>query len=155
MPGYRRATGNGRPYIDIRRNRIVGLRADHHRKSASDCDFRQSARTHRRDDRVRRRAFITLLGGAAAAWPLAARAQQSGQIPNIGWFKIQDRQHTPGQLQAFRDGMRALGLAEGRDYEIEERYADDDEARLPTLTTELLNAGASIILATSQPSIIA
>ena len=103
---------------------------------------------------LRRRQFLTLLGGTAMAWPLAARAQQSGQIPKIGWLKIQDRQHTPG-LQAFRDGMRALGLAEGRDYEIEERYADDDEARLPTLTTELLNAGASIILATSQPSIIA
>src|SRR5262245_65695927 len=51
--------------------------------------------------------------------------------------------------------MHALGLAEGRDYEIEERYADGDEARLPILTTELLSAGVSIVLATSQPSIIA
>jgi putative ABC transport system substrate-binding protein len=51
--------------------------------------------------------------------------------------------------------MRTLGLVEERDYEIEERYADGDEARLPSLTTELLNAGVSIILATSQPSIIA
>jgi putative ABC transport system substrate-binding protein len=104
---------------------------------------------------IGRRELLVALGGAAAAWPLAARAQQSGRIPKIGWLKIQDRQHTPGQLQAFRDGMRALGLAEGRDYEIEERYADGDEARLPTLTTELLNAGVSIVLATSQPSIIA
>ena len=68
-----------------------------------------------------RREFITLLGGAAAVWPLEARAQPAGRIPKIGWLKIQDRQHTPGQLQAFRDGMRALGLVEGRDYEIEER----------------------------------
>jgi ABC-type uncharacterized transport system substrate-binding protein len=103
---------------------------------------------------IARRDFITLLGGAAV-WPLAARAQQSERIPKIGWLKIQDRQHTPGQLQAFRDGMRALGLVEGRDYEIEERYADGDEARLPILTTELLNAGVSIVLATGQPSIIA
>ena len=51
--------------------------------------------------------------------------------------------------------MRALGLVEERDYEIEERYADGDEARLPNLTTELLSTGVSIILATSQPSIIA
>src|SRR5262245_65848369 len=51
--------------------------------------------------------------------------------------------------------MHALGLAEGRDYEIEERYADGDEARLPILTKELLGAGVSIVLATSQPSIIA
>ena len=103
---------------------------------------------------MRRREFVTLVGGAAA-WPLAARAQQPKRMPKVGWLKIQDRQHTPGQLQAFRDGMRALGLVEGRDYEIEERYADGDETRLPNLTTELLNAHVSIILATSQPSIIA
>jgi len=70
---------------------------------------------------MRRREFMTLVCAAVAAWPLAARAQQAGRIPKIGWLKIQDRQHTPGQLQAFRDGMRALGLVEGRDYEIEER----------------------------------
>jgi putative ABC transport system substrate-binding protein len=104
---------------------------------------------------MRRREFMTLVCAAVAAWPLAARAQQAGRIPKIGWLKIQDRQHTPGQLQAFRDGMRALGLVEGRDYEIEERYANGDEARLPILTKELLNAGVSIVLATSQPSIIA
>jgi ABC-type uncharacterized transport system substrate-binding protein len=104
---------------------------------------------------LRRRDFVTLLGGAAASWPLAAGAQQSGRIPKIGWLKIQGRQHTPGQLQAFRDGMRVLGLVEGRDYELAERYADGDEARLPILTKELLNAGVSIVLATSQPSIIA
>jgi hypothetical protein len=51
-----------------------------------------------------------------------AGAQQSGRVPKIGWLKIQDRQHTPGQLRAFRDGMRALALVEGRDYEIEERW---------------------------------
>jgi putative ABC transport system substrate-binding protein len=51
--------------------------------------------------------------------------------------------------------MRALGLVEERDYEIEERYADGDETRLPYLATELVKAGVSIILATSQPSIIA
>jgi len=103
---------------------------------------------------MRRRQFITLLG-AAGAWPLAARAQKPERIPKIGWLKIQDRHHTPGQLQAFRDGMRALGPVEGRDYEIEERYANGDEARLPILTKELLDAGVSIVLATSQPSIIA
>jgi len=104
---------------------------------------------------MRRRDFVRAIVGSAAAWPLAARAQQPKRMPKVGWLKIQDRQHTPGQLQAFRDGMRALGLVEGRDYEIEERYADGDETRLPNLTTELLNAHVSIILATSQPSIIA
>ena len=104
---------------------------------------------------MRRREFIALLGGAAAAWSPAAHAQQPKQLPKVGWLKIQGRQHTPDQLQAFREGMRALGWVEERDYEIEERYADGDEARLPNLTTELLKAGVSVILATSQPSIIA
>jgi putative ABC transport system substrate-binding protein len=105
---------------------------------------------------MRRREFITMLGGAAAAWPRAARAQQAA--PNavrIGWLKIQGPRHTPGQLQAFREGMRALGLVEGRDYLLEERYADGHESQLPTLTAELLGIGVRIIVATSQPSIIA
>ena len=104
---------------------------------------------------IGRREFITLLGGAAT-WPMAARAQQPA--PNavrIGWLKIQGPRHTPGQLQAFREGMRALGLVEGRDYLLEERYADGHESQLPTLTAELLGTGVRIIVATSQPSIIA
>ena len=104
---------------------------------------------------IGRREFITLLGGAAT-WPMAARAQQPA--PNavrIGWLKIQGPRHTPGQLQAFREGMRALGLVEGRDYLLEERYADGHESQLPTLTAELLGTGVKIIVATSQPSIIA
>jgi putative ABC transport system substrate-binding protein len=104
---------------------------------------------------MRRRDFITLGGGAAVAWPLTARAQQPHPTPKIGWLKIQGRTHTPGQLQAFREGMRALGLIEGRDYVLEERYADGDEARLPSLAAELIASGVSIILATSQPSIAA
>ena len=104
---------------------------------------------------MKRRQFITLLCGVAAAWSLTAHAQQPKPLPKVGCLKIQGRQHTPDQLQAFREGMRALGLVEGRDYEIEERYADGDEARLPNLTTGLLKAGVSVILATSQPSIIA
>ena len=104
---------------------------------------------------MRRRDFITLLGGVAAAWPLATRAQSTHSVPKIGWLKIQGAQHTPDQLRAFREGMKALGLVEGRDYVIEERYADGKGSRLPGLTTELLDAGVTIILATSQPSIAA
>ncbi len=73
----------------------------------------------------------------------------------IGWLKIQGAQHTPDQLQAFRKGMKTLGLVEGRDYVIEERYANGNGSLLPILTTELLDAGVTIILATSQPSIAA
>jgi putative ABC transport system substrate-binding protein len=98
--------------------------------------------------------------GLLAALPLMAAARSSwsaarGSPVRIGWLKIQGRQHTPGQLRAFREGMNKLGLVEGRDYVLEERYADGDEARLPGLATELLRAGVSIIVATSQPSIAA
>ena len=102
-----------------------------------------------------RRELVTLVGGAAAIGPFAAYAQSTHPIPKIGWLKIQSVQHTPDQLQAFREGMKALGLVEGRDYVIEERYADGKGSRLPGLATELLNDGVTIILATSQPSIAA
>jgi len=110
---------------------------------------------------MRRRDFITLLGGAATApvpFLLAARTSWSaanGSPARIGWLKIQDKEDSPSQLQAFREGMHALGLVEGRDYVLEERYADGEEARLPSLATELLDTGVSVIVATSQPSIAA
>ena len=104
---------------------------------------------------MRRREFIRLVGGAVAAWPIAASAQPTHLVPKVGWLKIQGPKHTPDQLQAFREGMRALGMIEGRDFVLEERYADGDEARLPRLAAELIGSGVSVILATSQPSIAA
>jgi putative tryptophan/tyrosine transport system substrate-binding protein len=95
-------------------------------------------------------ALLPFLLAATTSWSAA-----EGAPARIGWLKIQGPLHTPGQLQAFREGMRALGLVEGRDYVLEERYADGDEARLPSLAAELLGAGVSIIVATSQPSIAA
>jgi ABC-type uncharacterized transport system substrate-binding protein len=103
---------------------------------------------------IGRRSFLTTL----LAFLMAARTSwgaADGSPARIGWLKIQGPRHTPGQLQAFREGMRALGLVEGRDYVLEERYADGDQARLPSLAAELLGSGVSIILATSQPSIVA
>jgi ABC-type uncharacterized transport system substrate-binding protein len=87
---------------------------------------------------------------AKAAWGATGNAP-----PRIGWLKIQGPQHTPGQLQAFRAGLRQLGLIEGRDYALEERYADNDGTRLPHLAMELLSRGVRVIIATSQPSIVA
>lgn len=103
---------------------------------------------------MRRRSLLTallpFLVGASTSW------SASGESPvRIGWLKIQGPQHTPDQLKAFREGMQAQGLVEGRDYVLEQRYADNDGARLPSLATELLNSGVSIIVATSQPSIVA
>jgi putative ABC transport system substrate-binding protein len=103
---------------------------------------------------MRRREFITLVG-VAAAQPFVGRAQPAHPIAKIGWLKIQGRHHTPDQLKAFREGMKALGLVEGRDFMLEERYADGDESRLPSLAAELIDSGVAIIVATSQPSIAA
>ena len=88
-----------------------------------------------------------------AAW--AARSAASAAPARIGWLKIQGPKHTPGQLRAFRAGLLALGLVEGRNYVLVERYANGDAARLPALAAELVKAGVVIIVATSQPSIIA
>ena len=104
---------------------------------------------------MRRREFIAMLACAVTGLPHVARAQPTHPAPKIGWLKIQGRQHTPGQLQAFREGMKALGLVEGRDFILEERFADGDEGRLPSLATELINSGVAVIVATSQPSIAA
>jgi putative ABC transport system substrate-binding protein len=103
---------------------------------------------------LRRRSLLTaLLPFLIAAGTSRSAADESPA--RIGWLKIQGARHTPGQLKAFRAGMLALGLVEGRDYVLEERYADNDESRLPSLTSELIGAGVSIIVATSQPSIAA
>jgi putative ABC transport system substrate-binding protein len=87
---------------------------------------------------MRRRELVGLIGAAAAAWPIAARAQLTQSVPKIGWLKIQGRQHTPDQLGAFREGMRTLGMIEGRDFVLEERYGEGDEARLPSLAADLI-----------------
>ncbi|HUM14460.1 MAG TPA: ABC transporter substrate-binding protein [Candidatus Nitrosotalea sp.] len=95
-------------------------------------------------------ALLAFLLSAKPSWGAA-----EGSPSRIGWLKIQGPDHTPEQLEAFRDGLRKLGLVEGRDYVIEQRYADGHEARLPHLTAELLGTGVRLIVATSQPSIAA
>jgi putative ABC transport system substrate-binding protein len=95
------------------------------------------------------------VGIAGVALPLDVLAQPTRPIPKIGWLKIQGQRHTPSQLQAFREGLKALGLIEGRDFVLEQRYADGDETRLPGLAADLMNSSVAVIVATSQPSIAA
>jgi putative ABC transport system substrate-binding protein len=101
-----------------------------------------------------RRGFLAILLGFSVAAGIRPSAA-GGSPPRIGWLKIQGPRHSPDQLQAFREGLRERGLVEGRDYLLEQRYADNDATRLRGLARELTRAGVSVIVATSQPSIVA
>ena len=81
-------------------------------------------------DRLKRRDFITLVGGATA-WPLAARAQQISKPARLGyiWIGAKDLEHST--RDGLRQGLRDLGYVEGRDFVLEERYADSQPDRLP------------------------
>jgi putative ABC transport system substrate-binding protein len=86
---------------------------------------------------MQRRSFLTLLGGAAAAWPRAARAQQP-TIPVIAYLSSRSAESDVAMLVAFRRGLNELGYAEGRNLAIEYRFADGQYDRLPALFTDLL-----------------
>jgi len=97
---------------------------------------------------MRRRAFITLIGGAAAAWPFAARAQQGGKKYTIGRFSAAIRlpENAPAWI-AFLGAMRELGWIEGKNVVFEGRYADNRLERLPALAEELLRLNVDVIVA--------
>jgi len=97
---------------------------------------------------ARRRQFITLLGGAAAAWPLAARTQQPATpMPKIGWLATGDPASYRFSLAAFHDGLRALGYSEGRNITIEYKWAEGNPARLPQLADQLVRQNVEVIVA--------
>src|SRR5262249_23671947 len=104
-----------------------------------------AARPRRRGDRVRRREFITLLGGAAAAWPLAARAQQP-QLPVIGCVNSGTAGANVKNIAAFRAGLAEAGFVEGQNVAIEFRWAENQFDRLPALVTGLINRPADVIV---------
>ena len=102
---------------------------------------------------MKRREFITLLGGAAASWPLYARAQQS-QMKRIGALIIGNAD-APSFLKELREGLRDLGRIEGQDYVIELRSAEGQLGRLPQLAAELVGLKVDVIVALFTPCVLA
>jgi putative ABC transport system substrate-binding protein len=102
---------------------------------------------------VRRRAFITMLGGAAAAWPLSARAQQPGQIRRIGVLMAHAENDPEGQafVAAFRETLQKLGWTEGRNIRIDTRWAAEVEL-MPGFAKELIALQPDLILANNTPT---
>jgi putative ABC transport system substrate-binding protein len=101
---------------------------------------------------MRRRDFITLLGGAAAAWPLMARAQQPERMRRIGVVMAYAGSDPNGQVQvaAFRQALQKLGWIEGRNIRIDFRYASDDSARVRALAVELLDLKPDLMVSNSN-----
>jgi putative ABC transport system substrate-binding protein len=103
---------------------------------------------------MKRREFITLLGGAAA-WPLPVRAQQRAKVAHIGYLGLVSASwHTP-RVTAFRAGLRDLGYAEGKDIVIEFRWAEGRYDQLPALAAELVRLDVDVIVTHTVPGAIA
>src|SRR5262245_41303551 len=107
------------------------------------CHSTGNPAARRRRDRMRRREFITL-GGAAAAWPLAARAQ--AKRARVGWFTVAPHPY----LAAFRRGLRELGWIEGENLLLEETYADGHPERLPGLAAVLARVPYDLVVASGS-----
>jgi putative tryptophan/tyrosine transport system substrate-binding protein len=102
---------------------------------------------------MKRREFITLVGGAAVAWPLAARAQQA--MPTIGFLASQLPDAVTDRLRGFRQGLKDTGYVEGENVAIVYRFAENQDDRLPALAAELVSRHVAVIATAGLPPTLA
>ena len=103
---------------------------------------------------MKRRDFMSLLGGATVAWPLSARAQQPA-MPVVGLLDPRSHDAMADRLRAFRLGLKDVGYVEGENVTIIYRFAEDQYDRLPALAAELVRRRVTVIAASATPAAIA
>ncbi|MGA8952291.1 MAG: ABC transporter substrate-binding protein, partial [Xanthobacteraceae bacterium] len=103
---------------------------------------------------MRRREFITLLGGVATAWPFGAQAQQTA-MPVIGFLRSTSAADSTNFVTSFRQGLKETGFVEGKNVTIEYRYADNQLDRLPVLMADLVRLPAAVIVVNAPAAQVA
>jgi putative tryptophan/tyrosine transport system substrate-binding protein len=104
---------------------------------------------------MKRREFITLLGGAAAAWPRTVQAQVSSKRALIAWLGASRREPAQGFIDNFLRGMQDLGYVESRNFDMVYRFTDGYQDRLPALTEDVIQLNPDVILAPAVISAVA